>query len=138
MPSSRWHTTKYSLSMLTTSALSRIHTNNNLKFHKIPFGNGLRKQSLDKVTFPVENSLTEMIFLQAYRNWLMLIDIVLTPDIAIGWHEHHSRILRDNKFTTFFHTWHDMEKNYILNSLPTPLILTLTASPTFNFWREHA
>jgi len=51
------------LLMLTMSVLSMICTNDNLKFHKIPFGNGLRKQSLDKVTFPVEDSLTEMTFI---------------------------------------------------------------------------
>jgi len=32
------------LSMLTTSALSKIHSNDKLKYHKIPFSNGIGKQ----------------------------------------------------------------------------------------------
>jgi len=55
------------LLMLTTSALSRIHTNDSLKFHKIPFGNSIGKQSLDESSFLTEDSLTETTFLQAYR-----------------------------------------------------------------------
>jgi len=40
------------LSMLTTLALSKIWSNDNLKYHKIPFGNGVGKQSLDISSFP--------------------------------------------------------------------------------------
>src|SRR5882672_8720279 len=47
------------LSMLTTSALTRIHANDGLKYHKIPFGNGTGKQSLDELIFPPEESLSE-------------------------------------------------------------------------------
>jgi len=45
------------LSMLTTSALSKIHGNDNLKYHKIPFSNGVGKQSLDESSFPLEDSI---------------------------------------------------------------------------------
>src|SRR5882724_2747056 len=40
------------LSMLTSAALSKIHTNDNIRFHKIPFGNGVGKQSLNEASFP--------------------------------------------------------------------------------------
>jgi len=36
------------LSILTSSSLTKIHANDGLKYHKIPFGNGTGKQSLDK------------------------------------------------------------------------------------------
>jgi len=36
------------LLMLTTSPLSNICSNDNLKYHKIPFGNGIGKQSLNE------------------------------------------------------------------------------------------
>ena len=58
--------------MPTMSSLSRIRTNDNLKFHKIPFGNGIGKQSLDESSFLSEGSLTKTTFLQAYRNWLIV------------------------------------------------------------------
>jgi len=38
----------------------------------------------------------------------MIIDIIMTPDVAVGWYEHHSRMLRDDKFNTFFDR--DMDK----------------------------
>ena len=85
--------------------------NNNLKFCKIPFGNGIGKQSLDKASFLSEDSLTETSFLPAYRNWLTVIDITMTPDMVMGWHEHHSRMVRDEKFSSFyFDAWRDMDK----------------------------
>jgi len=98
------------LSMLTTSTMLKIRMNDNLKFCKIPFGNGISKQSLDESSFPLEDSLTETNFFQAYRNWLMVIDIITTPDVAIGWYKHHSRMLRDDKFNTFFDARQDMDK----------------------------
>ena len=52
------------LMMLTTSALSKIHGNNNLKYDKIPFGNGIGKQSLDELIFPAEVNLNESSFFQ--------------------------------------------------------------------------
>jgi len=54
------------LSMLTTSALSKIHNNDNLKYRKIPFSNGIGKQSLNKSSFPAEDMLTETMFFQSY------------------------------------------------------------------------
>src|SRR5882724_5721517 len=112
MPFSRWPSTKFILlTMLTTPALSKVCMNYNLKFRKIPFGNGIGKQSLDEASFPDENSLTETSFLQAYHNWLTVIDIVATPDVAVSWYEHHSRMLRDEKFSGFyFEAWRDMDK----------------------------
>jgi len=66
------------LSMLTTAALSKIHTNNSLKFRKIPFGNGISKQSLGESSFPGKESLMEITFPPAYRNWLTII--IVTAD----------------------------------------------------------
>src|SRR5882724_3953882 len=83
----------------------------------------------------MENSLTEMSFFQAYRNWLMIIDIITTPDVAIGWYEHHSRMLRDDRFMAFFDVLWDMG-NYVLNLSPACSKLNLTAPPTFNCWRD--
>ena len=85
----------------------------------------------------MENSLTEMSFFQAYRNWLMIIDIITTPDVAIGWYEHHSRMLRDDRFMAFFDVLWDMG-NYVLNLSPACSKLNLTAPPTFNCWRDPA
>jgi len=83
------------LSMLMTSALSKIHGNDNLKYRKVPFGNGSGKQSLNESSFPQEDSLSETMFFQAYRNWLTIIDMIAMPEAAVGWYEHHSRMLHD-------------------------------------------
>src|SRR5882724_12522459 len=85
------------LSMLTTSALSKICMNDSLRFCKIPFGNGIGKQSLDESSFPGEDTLMETTFLQAYRNWLTIIDVIATADVAVGWYKHHDHMLRDDK-----------------------------------------
>ncbi|KAF8527716.1 hypothetical protein JB92DRAFT_3093207 [Gautieria morchelliformis] len=56
------------LSMLTMATLDCICSNNNLCSKKIPFGNGVGKQSLDD-SFPPEDALHTATFLQAYQNW---------------------------------------------------------------------
>src|SRR5882724_7544256 len=50
------------LSMLMTSTLSKIRSNDSLKYHKIPFGNGAGCQSLDTSIFPPESALSESLF----------------------------------------------------------------------------
>jgi len=90
-----------SLSMLTTATHAKI-CNDNLKYHKIPFGNGIGKQSLDMSTFPTEDSLTETMFFKSYRNWLTVIDMIVIPEVVVGWYKHHSRMLCDEHFSTSF------------------------------------
>jgi len=90
--------------------LPKILSNENLKYCKIPFGNGIGKQSLGKSTFPTEDTLMETTCFQSYRNWLMVIDMIVTPKVAVGWYEHHSRMLQDEHFFTAFDAWNDMDK----------------------------
>ena len=71
------------LSMLTTSALSKVCSNNSLKYHKILFGNGAGHQLFNKSIFLPKNSLSESLSLQAYHNWLTIINIVLSPEVAV-------------------------------------------------------
>jgi len=83
------------LLMLMTATLIKIHSNDNLKYFKIPFGNGIRKQSIDESSFPTDNSFMETTFFQSYRNWLTIIDMTTTPEIMVGF---HSRMLHDEHF----------------------------------------
>ena len=57
-----------SLSLLTTSALDHIRSNINLRYRKIPFGNGVGKQCLDESFFLSEDTRAIALFLQAYQN----------------------------------------------------------------------
>ena len=116
------------LSMLTTSALSKIRSNDNLKFRKIPFGNGVGKQSLDESFFPMEDVLTETSFFQSYRNWLTVIDLITTPEVAVGWYEHHSRMLRDKHFSSSFDAWRNMDKQLRTQFINRPFIIDPTDS----------
>jgi len=96
------------LSMLTTSSLSKIHSNENLKYHKISFSNGIGKQSLEESLFLSEDMLTEMTFFQLYKNWITVLDMM--PEVVVRWYEHHSRMLNDNLFSSSFVSWNDMDK----------------------------
>jgi len=116
------------LSMLTTSALSKIRSNDNLKFRKIPFGNGVGKQSLDESSFPMEDALTETSFFQSYRNWLTVIDLITTPEVVVGWYEHHSRMLHDKHFLSSFNAWHNMDKQLCMKFINRPFVIDPTDS----------
>jgi len=116
------------LSLLMTSALSKICSNNGLKYHKIPFGNGAGWQSLDESLFPAENMLSESLFLQVYHNWLTIIDIIASPEVAIRWYEHHSKMLQDQKFLASFEAWRDMDRQLHTQFIDNPFILDPTCS----------
>jgi len=36
--------------------------------------------------------------------------MIVTPNVAVGWYEHHSRMLHDECFSTAFNAWHNMDK----------------------------
>jgi len=114
------------LSMLTTSTLSKIHSNDNLKYCKIPFGNGIGKQSLNKSSFLSEATLTKTSFYQSYRNWLTVIDMIATPEVAIGWYENHSRMLRNEQFSSCSQPGTTWTSNSAFNLSTSHLLLTLT------------
>jgi len=88
-----------------------------------PFGNGVGKQSLDESSFPGEDTLMETTFLQAYRNWLTIIDIIVTADVTVSWYEHHSHMLRDKKFNAYFNAWCDMDKQLHMQFITCPFIV---------------
>ena len=83
------------LAFLTTSALDCIQLNQNVKYHKIPFGHGAGKITIDETSFPLEESLTEMDFWQALKNWLILVKTLASPAITEGWHVHHQKMFSD-------------------------------------------
>ena len=116
------------LSMLMTTASSKNHLNDGLKYHKIPFGNGAGWQSLYKSLFPPENSLSESLFLQAYQNWLTLIDIISSPEVAVRWYENHSKMLQDQKFSASFEAWRDMDRQLHTQSVDSPFMVDPTST----------
>jgi len=81
------------LSMFMTTSLSNIHSNDGPKYHKILFGNGAGRQSLDESLLP-EIFLSESLFLQAYKNWLTIIDIISTLEVAVGWYTSFKDVTR--------------------------------------------
>src|SRR5882724_6776703 len=123
--------------MLTTTALAKICSNDNLRYCKIPFGNSVGNQSLDKSTFPTEDSFTETMFFQSYRNWLTVIKMTATPEVAVGWYEHHSRMLHDECFSTSFKAWHDMDKQLCTQFINCPFTIDPDSSTDIHLL-EHA
>ncbi|KAF8515304.1 hypothetical protein JB92DRAFT_3156074 [Gautieria morchelliformis] len=84
--------------------------NDNLRYKKIPFGNGVGKQSLDDSFFPAENSLDTATFLQAYQNWLSVVDKLADAALAKGWHCHHARMLADIAFAQHLSAWRMLDR----------------------------
>jgi len=111
------------LSMLTTSALSKIRSNDGLKYHKIPFSNGASCQSLDKSIFPPESALSESLFLQAYRNWHTIIDLISSLEVAVGWYEHHAKMLQDQNFSASFEAWCSMDRQLHTQFIEDPFVV---------------
>ena len=88
--------------MLTGTLIDHIRYNQSFKYHKIVFGNGMGKYSLDEYSFPDELSLNESEFWQADRTWLLIIDMISDLRVAAGWKVHHSRMITDTSFVLGF------------------------------------
>ncbi|KAF8492714.1 hypothetical protein JB92DRAFT_3236378 [Gautieria morchelliformis] len=87
-----------------------ICSNDNLWYKKIPFSNGVGKQSLDDSYFPLEDSLETATFLQAYQNWLSVVDKLVDAALAKGWHCHHACMLADTTFAHHLFAWHVLDR----------------------------
>ncbi|KAF8585568.1 hypothetical protein K439DRAFT_1560998 [Ramaria rubella] len=111
------------LSMLTTAILNKICNNDNLKFKKIPFGNGAGKQSLDESQFPPESSLDTFLFFQAYMNWLTIIDAIADPRLAVGWYEHHAKMPHDENFNITFLAWQEPDRQLCSQFMIKPFLV---------------
>ena len=111
------------LSLLTTAVLDRIQFNDGLKFHKILFGNGAGKHSLDTSLFPTELSLSELEFWQAYRNWLAVVNIIVEPAVADGWKQHHTEMMSDRNFSMWFGAWREHDRLLWARFMIDPFVL---------------
>ena len=69
-----------------------------------------------------------MFFFQAYRNWLMVINMIVTPEVAVGWYEHHSRMLWDECFSMAFDAWCDMDKQLHTQFIDNPFVVDPTCT----------
>jgi hypothetical protein len=85
------------LSMLATTALNRIRSNDNLKYIKVP--NSVVKQTLDPTQFGSEEALSYDDWDQAYDNWLLLMDTIGDEDVGAGWRKHRSKMRADQNFS---------------------------------------
>jgi len=111
------------LSMLTATSMNHIRYNRSLKYHKIIFGNSVGKYSLNKSSFPDELSLNESEFWQAYRTWLVIIDMISDLRVAASWKAHHSRMITDTSFSTWFQAWHEHDRLLRSQFVLTPFIV---------------
>ena len=67
--------------MLTTVALNKIETNQDMKYKHITYSSGAGKTFLDEAAFLAEDDLSDFEFGQAYTNRLTQIEMVSDPMI---------------------------------------------------------
>jgi len=46
-----------------------------------------------------------------------------SPEVALGWNEHHSKMLQDEKFSASFEAWHDMDRQLCMQFIDNPFII---------------
>src|SRR5882724_8636142 len=85
----------------------------------------------------LKNCSQSPFFLQAYFNWLNIINLISSPEVAVGWHKHHSKMLQDQNFSSFFDacvTWTGSSGCSLLN---IPSLLIPPVLLTLNFSNRH-
>ena len=81
--------------MLMTSSLNCIKMNQNIKYKHVSYRAGMGKSFLDKACFSFEDKLNGFKLMQAYTNWLTLIEVVSDPIVEQGWCAHHKHMISD-------------------------------------------
>src|SRR5882724_11472757 len=79
----------FPLLMLMTFPLNCIETNQIVKYKHVTYGAGAGKYFLDKTCFTSEDECNNFELIQAYTNWLTLIEVVSEPIVEQGWHVNH-------------------------------------------------
>src|SRR5882724_869735 len=134
--------------MSTLQSLSVIHDNIRDLYTKKKTGLSTGKYVLNSDLFPNEDLLTEQTFFQAYRNWLRLLDDILEPDVASGWHKHHDLVINNVNFSSSFLTWKSHDRHRC-TSFNAPFMLDVDsrtyikgfdcewmASKVSSFWKD--
>jgi hypothetical protein len=126
------------LSLLTPCAMDRIRCNQNLRAKKMYFGHGAGQLFLDHTNFPHEDSLSKDAFLQAYHQWLSIINRVADAELAVGWRQHFHRMLAEVTRDSFA-AWRIMDKQLRSQFVVEPFILRPNEDPTYHtlFMRAH-
>jgi len=52
--------------------------------------------------------------------------MVSSPEVAVGWYKHHSRMLQDQSFSASFEAWHSMDKQLHLQFIDDPFVVDPT------------
>src|SRR5882724_3722534 len=66
----------------------------------------------------------------------MIIDIISLPEVAVGWYEHHSKMLQDQKFLASFEAWQDMDRQLHTQFIDNLFIVNPTCT-TYSQLFEH-
>ena len=111
------------LSMFTVQSFNVIHDNVRDLYMKKKTGLSAGKYVLNSDLFPNEDTLTEQTFFQPYRNWLRLLDDVLEPDVAGGWHKHHDHMINNASFSSSFATWRSHDRHLCTSFFNVPFVL---------------
>jgi len=62
--------------------------------------------------------------------------MVSCPEVAVGWYKHHSKMLQDQKFSTSFEAWHNMDKQLCTQFIDSPFIVDPTCSTYFQIFKQ--
>jgi len=54
--------------------------------------------------------------------------MVSSPEVAVGWYEHHSKMLQDQKNSASFKAWHNMDKQICTQLIDSPFVMDPTCS----------
>ena len=108
------------LSMLTTSALTHIHFNDDLKYKKILFSYAAGKYALDDSYFPSEQSLSDANYIQAHKKWVALVKLTADANLYEGWKAHHNIMMGYEDLVTWAPAWciHDRQLRALFMTQP--------------------
>ncbi|KAF8963308.1 hypothetical protein BDZ97DRAFT_1821575 [Flammula alnicola] len=90
------------LSLFLGESLDRIKAGRDIKYIKVGIGEHANTKILDVSTFPLDSSLTEIQWTQAYNNFLNFISSAIGERLYTGFVSHFDNMLSDQDFSRYF------------------------------------
>ena len=56
------------------------------------------------------------------------MEMISSPEVVFGWHEHHAKMLQDQKFLASFEAWHNMDRQLCTQLIDNPFVVDPTCT----------
>ncbi|KAF8954390.1 hypothetical protein BDZ97DRAFT_1676986, partial [Flammula alnicola] len=116
------------LSLFLGDSLDRIKAGRDIKYVKIGIGEHANTKILDVSTFPLDSTLTEIQWSQAYNTFLNFISAAVGEKLYTGFVSHFDNMLSDQDFSRYFPAYRQFDEKLRQRFFTKPFLINPKSS----------